>query len=67
MVEHNRLGNLFAYAVLALGILASTGFYLLRYGPGQVAARSRRLLKWLAPFWAVIVCLRVLAWLFGGM
>ena len=52
-------------ALLSLSILGGTVFYILRYGQAQAAARSGRLLKWIAPVAAGVAALRLLAWLMG--
>ena len=51
--------------LLILSILGGTGFYILRYGQAQAAARSARLLKWVAPIAAGVAALRLVAWLVG--
>jgi hypothetical protein len=49
----------------SLAVLGGTGFYVLREGRLKVAARSARLLKWVAPLAMGIAALRALAWLMG--
>jgi len=52
-------------ALLCLSVLGGTGFYLLRYGQAQAAARSARLLKWVAPVAVGVAALRLLVWWLG--
>jgi hypothetical protein len=49
--------------VLSLGILGGTVFYLLRHGRANVAARTARMMKWVAPLAVIVAILRLIAWL----
>ena len=49
----------------SLAVLGGAGFYVLREGRVQAAARSARLLTWVAPLAIGVAALRALAWLMG--
>jgi hypothetical protein len=52
-------------ALLSLSILGGTTFFVLRDGQAHAAARSARLLKWVAPIALGVAALRLVAWLVG--
>lgn len=50
-------------AVIALGVLGGTTFYVLREGVAGAATRSMRVLKWAVPLAIAFAALRGLAWI----
>lgn len=59
------LGPVVFGALLTLAILVGTWFYVSRDGVSGVAARSARLLKWIAPLALAVAALRAIAWFAG--
>jgi hypothetical protein len=49
-------------AALAVAVIGGTVFYATRDGPAGVAARTRRLAKWLVPLAVAVAALRAVAW-----
>jgi len=52
-------------AMLGVGVLGGTGFYVLREGVENAASRSSRVLKWAVPLAMACAALRALAWMLG--
>ena len=52
-------------SLLGLSVLGGIAFYMMRHGSAQAAARSARLLKWVAPIAVGVAALRLLLWLLG--
>ena len=53
-------------AIVGAAVLGGSVFYGLREGRAHAAARSARMMRWLAPVLFVSAALRALVWLLGG-
>lgn len=66
VAQDQSLWPVFAGGALSLAIVVGTGWFVLREGPAQAAARSRRLIRWVAPLGLAVAAVRVLLWLVLG-